>query len=163
MTEEQVCLLRPMEEGDLDGVLAIERQSYLTPWSRAAFLGEIHGGETACSIVAVEKSLEGIEGPLVGFLCAWVVKDLMQINNLAVRHDRRGRGIGEKMMRVTLEEGGRRGATACFLDVRPSNLPAINLYKKLGFHGVGLRPGYYSDTREDALVMRLDLAGASAP
>lgn len=148
--------LRPMQEEDLDGVLAIEKATYPTPWSRAAFLGEIHGGDACYSLVASQRPAAGFLR-VAGYICTWIVRDVMQVNNVAVHEECRRLGLGEGMMRRALEEGVRRGARACFLDVRVSNVAALHLYRKLGFEEVGRRRGYYRDTREDALVMRLAL------
>jgi ribosomal-protein-alanine N-acetyltransferase len=149
-----------MTESDVDAVLAIERASYPTPWGRTAFLGEVHGGEASYALVAEARSEGGRE--IVGFLCSWIVRDIMQVNNIAVAASWRRRGLGETMLRATLEEGENRGVESCFLDVRPSNEAALALYGKLGFFEIGRRRGYYSDTREDALVMKLDLADLAA-
>jgi len=146
-----------MDEDDLDQVLAIEEASYPTPWSFSAFLGEVRSEDTSYCLVAVEEGGKTSGTIVVAFLCSWIVHDLMQVNNIAVRQDRQGRGLGEEMMRAALAEGRRRRATACFLDVRPANFAARNLYRKLGFQEVGLRHDYYSDTGEDALVMRFDM------
>lgn len=147
--------LRAMRREHLEAVVEIERASYPTPWSRSAFLGEIRAGTVSHALVAVDTT--GPEEEVIGYLCCWIVRDLMQVNNIAVRADRRGDGLGERLLRTALEEGRRRGAEACYLDVRASNAPAQGLYRKLGFHEVGVRPGYYADTKEDALVMRLEL------
>jgi ribosomal-protein-alanine N-acetyltransferase len=94
---------------------------------------------------------------VVGYASAWMVDGEVRINNIAIREDCRGLGYGEALMRNLLELGKTLGCAAATLEVRPSNSQAISLYTKLGFRESGRRKGYYTDTREDALVMKVFL------
>jgi ribosomal-protein-alanine N-acetyltransferase len=81
----------------------------------------------------------------------------VRINNIAIREEFRGLGYGEALLRSLLELGQALGCATATLEVRPSNFPAISLYTKLGFRESGRRKAYYTDTREDALVMKVFL------
>jgi [ribosomal protein S18]-alanine N-acetyltransferase len=146
--------LAPMVPEDLDEVLEIERLSFKTPWSRAAFRYEIVQNRVArCVVVRAEARL-------AGYLCLWEIGHEIHITNLAVHPHRRGQGLARALLQATLEDGRTRGVTLAFLEVRPSNVEALGLYESLGFSVIGRRKGYYFDTGEDALVMETRLTGA---
>ena len=90
---------------------------------------------------------------IVGFLGAWHMHDEAHIVSVGVRSDYRGYGIGELLLIGAIEQAQRRRMHAVTLEVRISNYIAQNLYKKYGFEKMGVRKGYYSDNREDALIM----------
>ncbi len=141
--------IRPetMRESDLDGVLAIERASFVTPWSRANFLHEMRDNPYAWNVVVRE------EGRVLAFACLWIVDEELHVNNIAVAPGARGAGLGTALFRFILREASARGCRRGTLEVRPSNLVARRLYERFGFRPVGVRKGYYADTREDALVL----------
>jgi [ribosomal protein S18]-alanine N-acetyltransferase len=145
--------LAPMTPEDLDEVLEIERLSFKTPWSRAAFRYEIVQNRVARCVVVRS------EGRLAGYLCLWEIGHEIHITNLAVHPHRRGQGLARALLQATLEDGRARGVTLAFLEVRPSNVEALGLYESLGFTVIGRRKGYYFDTGEDALVMETRLTG----
>ena len=147
----------PMTEGDLDQVLAIERVSFVTPWTRAAFCYEIEQNKVArCTAVRAGDRV-------VGYLCLWEIGREIHITNLAVHPEWRRRGVGRRLLVFAMAEGLARGVTLAFLEVRPSNARAVKLYEGLGFQVIGRRTGYYFDTGEDALVMEARLGGDAAP
>ena len=137
---------------DLDSVLAIERVSFSTPWSRGAFVYELNQNQVARSWVARAS------GEVVGYLCLWEVGPEVHITNLAVHPTWRRHGIARTLLGTILEDARRRGVTQALLEVRPSNTEARGLYERFGFRMIGRRKGYYPDTGEDALVMEVDLA-----
>lgn len=143
--------IAPMAEEDLDEVLAIERASFQTPWSRAAFRYELTQNRVARCLVARDGRR------LVGYLCLWEIGQEIHITNLAVHPEDRRRGIARRLLTTTLDEGRQRGVGLAFLEVRPTNTEARGLYESLGFRVVGRRKGYYFDTGEDALVMEAPL------
>jgi ribosomal-protein-alanine N-acetyltransferase len=148
-----------MAEQDLDEVLAIERVSFKTPWSRAAFRYELTQNRVArCLVMRAGDEV-------AGYLCLWELGHEIHITNLAVDPRRRRRGVARALLAATLEEARGRGVDLAFLEVRPTNVEALGLYESLGFRVVGRRKGYYFDTGEDALVMeaRLPTDGALAP
>jgi ribosomal-protein-alanine N-acetyltransferase len=142
---------RRMVEADLDEVLAIETAAYMFPWSAGIFRDCLRVGYT-CRVLEADGRVGGYGIMSMGAGEAHVL-------NLCVRADLRGSGTGRRLLTWLLDEA-RRGAHGwAFLEVRPSNRPAILLYESLGFAPVGLRHGYYQAVggREDAIVYRLDL------
>jgi ribosomal-protein-alanine N-acetyltransferase len=139
--------LRRLDARDLDTVEAIERASYPTPWSRSMFAAELRKPGS----IAIGAFLA--EGGLVGYAFVSRYVDAWHVMNVAVAPDFRRRGIAtillERLFEVT-EADPRRGYT---LEVRVSNADAIRLYERLGFEARGIRRGYYTDNREDALIM----------
>jgi ribosomal-protein-alanine N-acetyltransferase len=139
--------LRRLEPNDLDAVEEIERVSYPTPWSRAMFAAELQKP----SSLAIGAYHDG--GELVGYAIVSRYVDAWHVMNIAVVPEFRRRGIGrsllERLFEVTASDP-RRGYT---LEVRVSNKEAIRLYERLGFQARGVRRGYYTDNREDALIM----------
>jgi ribosomal-protein-alanine N-acetyltransferase len=145
-----------MAVSDLDQVLNIERASFPTPWTRAAFCYEIEQNKVArCTV------LRGRRG-VVGYLCLWEIGHEIHITNLAVHPEWRRRGVARRLLAAALAGGVARGVTLAFLEVRPSNTRALALYESLGFQVIGRRNGYYFDTGEDALVMEARLGDAPA-
>ena len=144
--------MAPMTLDDLDEVLAIERASFQTAWSRGAFRYELTQNRVARSIVA------RVGGRLTGYLCLWEIGQEIHITNLAVHPGWRRRGIARALLQGVIEEARRSGVDLVFLEVRPTNVEAVSLYESFGFRVIGRRKGYYFDTGEDALVMeaRLD-------
>ena len=139
--------LRRLDTGDLDGVEAIERESYATPWSRSMFDAELRK-PSSLALGAFTN-----DDALVGYAFVSRYVDAWHVMNIAVTDAFRRRGIAsallERLFEVT-ETDSRRGYT---LEVRVSNAGAIALYEKLGFERRGIRRGYYTDNREDALIM----------
>jgi ribosomal-protein-alanine N-acetyltransferase len=139
--------LRRLGPQDLDAVEEIERASYPTPWSRAMFVAELRKPSSlALGAFTAEELLVGY-----AFISRYV--DAWHVMNVAVQPGHRRRGIAkallERVFEVTATDT-RRGYT---LEVRVSNVDAIRLYERLGFESRGIRRAYYTDNREDALVM----------
>ena len=145
--------LRRLGLGDLKEIEEIERRSYPTPWSRSMFAGELAKPSSIC-IGAFEGDVE--DGKLCGYLVVSRYVDAWHVMNIAVDPEQRGRGIAtmllERLFELTADDA-RRGYT---LEVRVSNETAIRLYERLGFESRGVRRGYYTDNREDALIMWKD-------
>ena len=149
--------LRRLALGDLASIEEIERRSYPTPWSRSMFAGELAKPSSIC-LGAFEADSE--EAALVGYLIVSRYVDAWHVMNVAVDPDHRGRGIAtillERLFELTADDA-RRGYT---LEVRVSNATAIGVYERLGFEARGIRRGYYTDNREDALIMWKDPVSA---
>lgn len=136
-----------MEPSDIPEVYEIEKMSFKTPWSKQAFYDEIDKNASARYIVAkLGKKVAGYGG-------LWVILDEGHITNIAVHPDFRGKHIGDMLVRGLIDIAVNEGLQSLTLEVRFSNDIAQNLYKKYGFESAGIRPGYYSDTGEDAIIM----------
>lgn len=133
---------------DLDAVLAIEQASFNNPTTREWYEGELKRPEV-CFIYVLRTG----ELPVAGFCAFWLVADQAHINNLAVRPELRGRGLGTHLLESILSEARHLGATSLTLEVRRSNVPARRLYAKAGFHEAAVRQNYYTQPVEDALVL----------
>jgi len=150
-----VIELRKLELRHLSEIEAIERASYPTPWSRSMFASEL-AKPSSLSVGAFEPD----GGALLGYLIISRYVDAWHVMNVAVHPDHRRRGIARMLLeRLFSDTAGdaRRGYT---LEVRVSNAAAIELYESLGFRSRGIRRGYYTDNREDALIMWRDAAPA---
>jgi len=145
--------LRKLELRHLTEIEAIERSSYPTPWSRSMFASEL-AKPSSLSLGAFDAT----SGALVGYLIISRYVDAWHVMNVAVHPEWRRRGIARALLEQLFAQTSsdeRRGYT---LEVRVSNEGAIKLYESLGFRGRGVRRGYYTDNREDALIMWRDAA-----
>ena len=142
---------RKLKLRDLGAIEEIERTSYPTPWSRSMFAGELAKPSSVClGAIDIEANR------LVAYLIISRYVDAWHVMNIAVANDYRRRRIATRLMERLFEVtsgDGRRGYT---LEVRVSNEAAIRLYESLGFKARGVRRGYYTDNREDALIMWKD-------
>jgi ribosomal-protein-alanine N-acetyltransferase len=144
-----VITIEPLASpSDLDAVLDIEAASFTSPWTREMYVAELQNvGVSFCYLA------RDTDGCAVGFCSFWRVVDELHINNLAVAPPYRRRGIGTALMQHILDEGVRLGASRATLEVRRSNEAARHLYEQLGFSAAGVRPAYYTNPIEDALVL----------
>ncbi len=138
-----------MEEEDIPSILEIENVSFQTPWRSSTFSGEIVNRGISFPYVIVHRIVERI----IGYIIYWKIQEEVQISNFAIHPDFRGKGIGEAVMRRVIKAIQRDGGVYVFLEVRPSNLSARSLYKKLGFKVLGTRKDYYQTPLEDAIIM----------
>ena len=140
-----------MRETDVEEVLRLERAAYLFPWSEGIFRDCLRVGYL-CRVLEVSDGVGGYAIMSMGAGEAHIL-------NLCVRADLRGHGVGRRLLGWLLRRAAAADQDWAFLEVRPSNRPAILLYQSVGFEPVGLRRGYYQAVggREDALVYRLDL------
>lgn len=139
--------IREMTLEDVAEVLIIEKQSFTTPWSREALEMEIARNELARYIVAT------FNRKVVGYGGFWLIAGEGHITNIAIHKEYRGLGIGNLLMEGLIMIGRANNCEAMTLEVRKSNIVAQNLYKKYGFIEEGIRPNYYSDVGEDAIIM----------
>ncbi|KLU60135.1 mycothiol acetyltransferase [Peptococcaceae bacterium CEB3] len=144
-------IVRPMCIEDLGSVIAIEQVSFPTPWSIHSFATELRDNE-----YARYHCLE-VDGRVIGYMGLWFILDEGHITNVAIMPGHRGRHWGEFLMRSVMSKMAQEGMERMTLEVRVSNDPARRLYERLGFKVAGRRKGYYVDTREDALIMWLEL------
>lgn len=142
-----VLQIKPMRLEDLEAVMEIEEKCFILPWSKLSFLHELLDNERAYYYVAVRDQ------QILGYIGMWIVLDEGHITNLAVHPSYRRQGVGRALLKNLAFEGKKMGLNYLTLEVRISNLPAQILYKEVGFVEAGVRPGYYQDNREDALIM----------
>jgi [ribosomal protein S18]-alanine N-acetyltransferase len=142
---------RKLKLRDLAAIEEIERTSYPTPWSRSMFAGELAKPSSIC-LGAIEAERE----ELVGYLIISRYVDAWHVMNIAVAPEYRRRGIARSLMERLFEVTARDARRGYTLEVRVSNEAAIRLYEELGFKTRGIRRGYYTDNREDALIMWKD-------
>lgn len=147
-------VLRKMNPADLGEVMLIEKVAFKHPWSADLFRREL---EHPWSTILVAEETSGASKRLMGFLIYWLVHDEIHVLNVASDPSQRRRGVARALMRACLSSGARAGARLATLEVRRSNAAAIALYHSLGFRSAGIRPNYYADEGEDAIVMLLDL------
>jgi [ribosomal protein S18]-alanine N-acetyltransferase len=138
-------ITRPEE---LAGVLEIEEASFNNPTTREWYERELARPEV-CFIYVLRTT----EHPVAAFCAFWRIADQAHINNLAVRPELRGRGLGILMLEAIIAEAERLGAGSLALEVRRSNIAAQRLYKRAGFREDGIRKSYYTQPVEDALLL----------
>jgi ribosomal-protein-alanine N-acetyltransferase len=139
--------LRALHERDLDALEDIERVSYPSPWSRSMFAAEIQK-PGALALGAYTDA-----GGLVGYAIVSRYVDAWHLMNIAVTPEFRRRGIARALLERLFEVTAADPRLGYTLEVRISNADAIRLYERLGFEARGIRRGYYTDNREDALIM----------
>ncbi|NTW28349.1 MAG: tRNA (adenosine(37)-N6)-threonylcarbamoyltransferase complex transferase subunit TsaD [Coriobacteriia bacterium] len=145
-------VLRDMRHDDIAAVSAIEATSFSDPWTRGMFDDEL----CAPGRLYLVAEDEG-DGSLVGYAGVMIVGNEAHLMDIAVRNDRRREGIGRLLFESAMRDARGFGAERMTLEVRPGNAAAIALYRAHGLEEVGLRPGYYSDTGEPAVIMWGDL------
>ncbi len=144
-------IIREMKPADVSAIGALEKLCFSDPWSENSIASEL---DNPLSYWLVAE----INGEIAGYIGSQSVLDGADMMNLAVAPAYRKQGIGEKLVQALAEGLQQKGIIALLLEVRVSNTPAISLYEKLGFVQVGLRPRYYHNPREDALILRKELA-----
>lgn len=143
-------VLRLMRESDLPDVLYIERRSFSIPWQEATFRGLMR--RQSASLLVAEDGRD-----LVGYAVMWFAADEVELGDLSVHPEARRRGLGRWILEGAMREASDRGAAQMFLGVREANADARRLYERAGFVNVGVRPSYYSEPVEDAILMRRQL------
>lgn len=145
---EDAPLVLPMTHADLPAVHAIAEACFATPWPAKVFREEL---ERPWAHLRVLRPAHG--RPICAFANFWLVRDEVHLHNVATHPDEREKGHARALMDDMLRIARQRRAEVVVLEVRRSNDAAIRLYRSLGFSPVGVRPRYYSDNDEDALVM----------
>lgn len=148
---KRTCSLREMTENDLAEVLRIERQNYQYPWSEAIFRDCLKVGYY-CVLVLEDEEIAGYGILMLSGLETHLL-------NISIQSESRGNGYSKTLLEHFIRKARRSGGKEMFLEVRPSNHTAINLYASIGFNEVGRRPNYYDAPggREDALICALIL------
>ncbi len=143
----QEVIIRRSDEKDIHQMAELDKICFRAPWSEASFTADIRDNKRALYVTAADGDR------VVGYAGMWVIFDEGHITNVAVHPDYRGRHLGKQIVEFLIEEAKKYGVESQTLEVRPSNAPALALYKNLGFYPAGLRKGYYSDNGEDAIIM----------
>ena len=134
---------------DLERILEIERASFPSPWPAEALADELKGTRWSKTVVCTE------ENHIIGFMIYWTVGPEVHLLNVAVDPPFRGHGAGTAMIEHLVRTAAREKRKEVFLEVRVSNEEAFRIYTKAGFEAIDLCKNYYPDTKEDALLMRL--------
>ena len=137
-------------EKDANELSRLDEECFSSPWSEHSFLNE---AKNPLAQYVIAKSDEEI----IGYAGYWQVIDEGQITNIAVLKDYRRKGIAHKMLERLIKKAKEMKITVLSLEVRESNIPAINLYEKFGFKKIGTRKDYYKNPKENAILMDLVL------
>ncbi|GAB4411134.1 MAG: ribosomal protein S18-alanine N-acetyltransferase [Thermodesulfovibrionales bacterium] len=143
-------LIRDMLPQDIGSVIQIERMSFSTPWSETSFFTEIYKPYSIARVALLDDTV-------VGYICIEHIMEEAHILNLAVHPDYRRMGIATTLIRNIIDELKARSCRYIYLEVRDSNYIAKRLYGGLGFKVEGIRKGYYTSPKEDAVVMMLEV------
>lgn len=141
-----------MRAADLDEVMEIERLSFKSPWSRQIFIEELERPWAYLQVVRVGPPFR-----VVGFCNFWLVRDEVHLLNIAIHPDERHFGHAARLIAHIVDFARRHECRYVTLEVRRSNRGAVKLYRSFGFRSVGIRPHYYVEDGEDAIVMLLDV------
>jgi len=146
--------IRPMQASDLNGVQLVEQSAYDYPWSRAVFRD--------CLLAGYFSLVLEVDGRVSGYAIMSVAAAEAHILNLCVHADLRRLGFGRRLLHALLFKAQDAAVKQVFLEVRPSNHAAIDLYRSVGFKEIGVRPAYYQARggRENAVVLSLSLASS---
>ena len=149
--------IRRMESADVNAVMAIERRTYDFPWTDGIFRDCIKAGYH-CLVFALDNLVIGY-----GVMSVVVPVGEAHVLNVSIEPRMQSRGLGRRMMKRMLSLAAEKGADSVFLEVRPSNRAALDLYRSLGFNELGTRRGYYptANGREDAILFGITVASAS--
>jgi ribosomal-protein-alanine N-acetyltransferase len=151
--------IRPMQREDIEQVQAIDRTSFSMPWPTSAYNYELKNPMSMLWVA--EVSLPENRPQVVGMIVVWLIIDEAHIATLAVDPGFRRQGIARRLLAICLKESSRQGMRSATLEVRANNPAAQKLYRRFHFEIVGMRPRYYRDNNEDALIMTLkDLGDA---
>jgi ribosomal-protein-alanine N-acetyltransferase len=149
-------MLRRATPSDLDAIERLEREIFRVPWGRQSLAVELEGRPGRVALLAEDAS-----GAACGFAFGWRVADELHVVTIAVSPSHRRRGLGRELLAALFASEEAIGAAIATLEVRAGNEAAQALYRRFGFRPVAMRPRYYPDNHEDAVVMLCDLPGAA--
>lgn len=145
-------IIVPMTKNDVGSVLKIEQASFKNPWSRISFLNELAGNYSHNFVLRLENSCETYQ--IIAYVCFRLIIDELHLLKIAVNPARRRQGLAVNFLNECLKILEPQQIKSAFLEVRQHNVAATGLYTKAGFYIEAQIPDYYSDTREDAILMR---------
>jgi ribosomal-protein-alanine N-acetyltransferase len=143
-------IIREMEIADIIVIMELEKELFSAPWSEAMFSEEIKGHYAY--ILQKDENKE-----IIGYLCGWKLLDEFTITNIGISQKFQRMGFGAKLVKFIISKLLYEKCFKFYLEVRKSNLKAIQLYKKFGFEQTGLRVNYYQNPVENAVMMRLNM------
>ncbi|SIN77157.1 ribosomal protein S18-alanine N-acetyltransferase [Halodesulfovibrio marinisediminis] len=143
-----------LEKKDSAEVAALEKKCFSTPWTEKEF--SLSFDQNIFEVFGLKK-----DDTLVAYIAMYHTADELEILNIATDPELRRKGAGKRLLGLMLCIGQKLGIQHAFLEVRRTNIPAINLYEQMCFKQIGVRKKYYKDTGEDALLYRCDLAALS--
>ena len=143
---ENNLIIEKMTSKDIDGVFEVEKSCFEHYWSKESFKKELTNDSARYLIAKIDDKV-------VGYVGIWLILDEGHITNVAVHKDYRGQKIGDKLVQALVDLCKENNIQSMTLEVRVSNMVAQNLYKKYGFKMAGIRKEYYSDNKEDAIIM----------
>lgn len=146
--------IRSMAMEDLDEILDIEKSSFPKPWTRDVFVRELQIPISRNLVATVCKDLHD---EIAGYVTYWVVAGELQVHKICVREDLRKSGVASRLMAEMIRLSCREGAGLCTLEVGQSNEGAKRLYEKFGFEVIEIRPQYYAESGEDAMILCANL------
>lgn len=151
MQDRGNIVIRRAVSSDLEVIARLEIETSSHPWSKESLLHDISESDIAIVVVAEEDE------EILGYADVWNIAGEGQLNNIAVFSRARGRHIGQALMETLFDILNQVGSVEMSLEVRKSNIVARTMYEKLGFISLGIRPGYYEDNNEDAIIYRKEL------
>ena len=149
--------IRPMTMDDIASVAAMEAEIFTDAWSEKLYRETLESGRYDCQVLEITG--QDVAGPgknsvLAGYFCGQVILDEAEVHRIAVDPAMRGRGYGQVLLVDFLHRVQAIGVVTVLLEVRAGNVPAIGLYEKNGFTGIGVRKGYYQNPKEDAKILQ---------
>ena len=144
--------IRSMTQTDIPQIAGIEKMVFPSPWSEAAFRSELNDNAMAVYLVLVDEAQPDV---VLAYGGLWKIFDEGHITNIAVRPQDQGKKLGKLILHAMIQWAWANDLSHVTLEVRINNHKAINMYKKAGFLDAGIRPGYYDNGEEDAMVMLL--------
>ncbi|MGL5206445.1 MAG: ribosomal protein S18-alanine N-acetyltransferase [Acidaminococcaceae bacterium] len=147
-TSEKGIVTRAMSAADLKAVQIIEQESFHDSWTVESWLSELNND--LAHYIVLEQ-----EGAIRGFAGFWLIAGEAQVTRVAVAKNERGKGMGKDLTEALVASAWQAGAESVTLEVRKSNIAAQTVYTKTGFAVSGVRPQYYEDNKEDAIIMWL--------
>lgn len=154
MSNPDTCSLRPATAEDLPAIVGVENASHAAPWTLANFEAELAKPYSRFLVLTDDET----DSKIYGYIVYWMMFDECQILNVVVAPEYRKKGYAALMIRQAVRDGVQKSLKRVVLDVRKSNLPAIQLYQKLGFLIARVQKSFYSNG-EDAYSMELALQG----
>lgn len=147
-TDAAVITFREMTAADVKAVVAIEAESFYDAWNENMVLGEVNNSLTHYLIMEAD-------GKTIGYAGFWLVAGEAQVTRVAVTKEERGKNYGTRLTAALINKAWELEAEAVTLEVRESNIAAQRAYLTCGFASEGIRPNYYEDNHENAVIMWL--------